>query len=76
LEVQLVDILDKPEDFRLCAKCGAIVRYEEDRCHNCSSTLLYFDEEKVELEVRKIIDEYLEEGYDWEEVLGFYWEVG
>ena len=28
-------LVSKPEDFKMCRKCGAINWYERERCHSC-----------------------------------------
>ena len=72
-EFELISVVSKPSDFKICKKCQRLNWYENEECSNpcCNSTESDFDESHEAIE-KWVEDEYAfymdEEGMTEEQV--------
>jgi len=70
MERQMIQIVQKLNDFKVCKECSRINFYENEQCinENCSSIGFFEDENHVQHKVNLEYKFYHDEGYSEDEI--------
>ena len=70
METTLFNVFSKPNDFKICKKCGALNWYENKECKECGSKEFKDDKKSILKWANNEFDFWIQkEGYNEEEAI-------